>query len=361
MPGGVGGQRCEPLPTRLKEIWQILVDKQYHFKSFSTSWTENVNTWLSQAILTNSIGVKHHLPARLYYNIGEYECSVKHCEYGISIAQKENNQITFYSELGNLGMAFNALGRYKEAKSCLEESVKACHDIENVQGEIAQLQSLGNVYRNLGEFDAAIKVYMKAVTLAEKEDIGGLCTSLGNLASIFTQTEQPDEAIKCLEQGLKIALDIGNKQSEGSMLCCLGIAYFQSGKIEKANQFIQESIKTTRAIGDKQGECMALLNISNVNLQEENFDQCLINATSSLVIAQTIGIRQSEAGANYNIGSSYFFKGESKSAISYLKKAVEIYSDIYGVGHRHTQAAMKSLFRAERYPEYNKMTKMNLL
>lgn len=345
----------------VKEIWQTLVEKQYQFKSFSTSWTENVNSWLIQAIQTNSIGIKHHLPARLYYNIGEYEYSVKHCEQGIGIAQKENNQAVFYSELGNLGMALNALGRYNEAKRCLEESVNACHDMGNVQGEIAQLQSLGNIYRNLGEFDAAIKVYMSAVKLAEKEDIDGLCTSLGNLASVFTQTEQPVEAIKCLEQGLKIALDIGNKQSEGSMLCSLGIAYFQSGNIEKANQLIQESIKITRSIGDKQGECMALLNISNLNLQQENFDQCLANATSSLEIAQSIGIRQSEAGANYNIGSAHFFKGESKSAIPYFVKAIEIYSDIYGVEHRHTQAAIKYLLHAERFPEFNRMTKMNLI
>lgn len=345
----------------IKRIWEVFVTKQYQLKYSSISWIENVNNWLSQAVETNSIGVKHHLPARLYYNIGEYEYSVKHYEHGISIAQNERNQITFYSELGNLGMALNALGRYKEAKRCLEESVKACHDIGNMQGEIAQMQSLGNIYRNLGDFDSALKVYTKAVSLAEKEDLDGLCTSLGNLASIFTQTEQPDEAIKCLEKGLKIAQHIGNKQSEGSMLCSIGIAYSQKGNSTKAAQYIQDSINTTRLIGDKQGECMALLNLSNVNLQNKNFDKCLANATSSLQIAKAISIRQSEAGAYYNIGSSYFFKGDAKSAITNLKNAIEIYSEIYGNEHRHTKAAIKGLIHAENFPELNKMTKTNLI
>jgi len=345
----------------IKRMWETLLTKQYQLKTTSITWVENVSNWLSQAIKTNSIGVKHHLPARLYYNIGEYEYSVKHCELGIEIAQSERNQITFYSELGNLGMAFNALGRFKEAKQCLEESVKACHDIGYLQGEISQLQSLGNIYRNLGDFDSAVKVYTRAVSLAEKEDLDGLCTSLGNLASIFTQTEQPDEAIECLEKGLKIAQHIGNKQSEGSILCSIGIAYSQKGDNTKAAQFIQESIYTTRLIGDKQGECMALLNLSNVNLRNENFDSCLVNATSSLQIAQAINIKQSEGNAFYNIGNAYYFLGEAKPAIANLKKAIEIYSDIYGIEHKHTQAAIKSLFRSENFPELNKMVKTNLI
>jgi tetratricopeptide (TPR) repeat protein len=181
------------------------------------------------------------------------------------------------------------------------------------------------------------------------------------LASVYTQTEQPKEAFQCLEKGLAIAYHIGNKQSEGSILCSIGVAYFQMGNVEKAIQFIQSSIDTTRLIGDRQGECMALLNLSNVDLQLEDFDKCLADASASLQIAKAIGIKQSQAGSYYNIGSAYFFKGDSKSAIPFFKKAIEIYLEIYGNDHRHTQAAIKGLIRAEKFPEHNKMIKMNLV
>ena len=331
----------------VKKIWETFVTKPYQLESFSTTWIENVKNCLIQAVISNSIGVKHHISARLYYNIGEYDYAIKHLEKGINIAQKERSLITFYSELGNLGMAFNALGRYEEAKHCLEESTKACHDIGNLQGEIAQLQSLGNVYRNLGDFDSAVTVYKNAVAVAKKEDLDGLCSSLGNLASIFTQKEQPDEAIKCLENGLELARHIGNKQSEGSMLCSLGIAYSQKGNNTKATQLIQESIYITRLIGDRQGECMSLFNLSNIDLINDDYDSCLNNATSSLLIAKSINIKQSEGNAFYNIGSAYYFMGDSNAAIQNLKKAIEIFTEIYGIEHRQTQAAIISLFRAE--------------
>ncbi len=346
----------------IKMIWEQLVAKPYRFVSSDFSWSGKVNDWMSRAIERNSVGVKHHVPARLYYNIGEYEHSVKHCERGISIAQTQGNQVTFYSELGNLGMALNALGKYSEARRCLEESVNACQDIGNTQGESAQSQALGNIYRNLGEFDSAIRAYLRAISIADREkDLQGLCTSIGNLASVYTHTEQPNEAVKHLTKGLEIACYIGNKQSEGSMLCSMGIAYFQIGDIAKAVQYIENSIGTTRLIGDRQGECMALLNLSNVNLQIEDFKSCLKNATAALELATSIGIKQSQAGAYYNIGSAYFFGGDSKSATQNFRNAVEIYMEIYGNTHRHTQAAIKALMRSENFPEHNKITKMNLI
>lgn len=346
----------------VKTIWENLIPENYKFKSSSTSWTQNVNDWIEQTVKRDTEGVMHHIPARLYYNIGEYEHSVKHFEQGIAIAQKLGNQITFYSEIGNLGMAFNALGKYEEAKRCLEVSVTACDDIGNIDGVISQSQALANVYRNLGDFDLAIATYDRAVKLAYKEnDLFSLCTCFGNMASIFTHTEQPNEALKILENGLVIALKIGSKQSEGSMLCSIGIAHFQKGDCETAVRFIQNSISLTRLIGDRQGECMALQNLSNVNLQMEEFDKCIENATSSLQLAKMIGGKQSEGGATYNIGSAYYFKGEAKTAIPYLKEAVEIFFKIYGNDHRHTQSAVKGLIRAEKFPEYNKMTKMNFI
>jgi tetratricopeptide (TPR) repeat protein/NAD-dependent SIR2 family protein deacetylase len=332
--------------TLIKHLWDSTIEKEYKYSSANIFWKVNVDDWLLNT-LEYSLGIKNQITARLFYDIGEYELAVKIWEQGLTIAKNENNQLFFYSQLGNLGMALNALGRYQAAKQCLEESTKACQDIGNLQGEISQLQALGNVYRNLSDFDSAIKVYNRAVLLAEKEDIGGLCNSLGNLASIFTQREQPDKAIKVLEKGLMLAKEIGDKQSEGSMLCSIGIAYSQKGDNTKANQFIKESIYTTRIIGDRQGECMALLNLSNVNLRNEEFDSCLENATSSLHIAQALNIKQSEGNAYYAIGSAFFFRGDVKSSIPNIKKAVNIFSEIYGNEHRHTQSAIKALINAE--------------
>lgn len=345
--------------TFTKYLWQSILSLNYEYKRISISWKENVDKWLQEASMY-SLGMKNQISARLFYDIGEYNISINIWEQGIAIAQKENNLIFFYAQLGNIGMALNAKGEFEKAKKCLEESVKACNEIGNIQGEISQLQALGNIYRNLREFDNSIKVFNKAIALAEKYELDSLCSSLGNLATVYNQNEEYDNAIKILQKGLSIALVTGNKQSEGSMLTSLGIAYFQKGDYENAVNFVMESLSVTRQIGDRQGECMSLHNLSNFCLQIEDYDNCLKHSNLGLEIAKEIGIKQSEAGAYYNIGSSYFFKGEQESAIFHLKKALEIYTNIFGINHSHTISAINALTRAEKFPKTNQMTKMRM-
>lgn len=345
--------------TFTKKLWKSISTLNYEWKKSEISWKENVIKWYEGTSIY-SLAMKNQISARIFYDIGEYDLSVKMWEQGMHIAQTENNQIFFYAQLGNVGMALNAIGRFKEAKVCLEESGKACREIGNTQGEVSQLQALGNVYGNLREFDNAINVFNKAIDLASIYVPESLCSCFGNLSNVYNQIQDHDNVIRILERGLPIAFATGNKQSEGSMLSSLGVAFFLKGNTNKAVNLVMESLKVTRLIGDRQGECMALHNLSNFFLQLEDYDNCLQYSNLGLEIAEEIGIRQSEAGALYNIGTLYFFKGEQTSAILYFQKAIEIYTEIFGKNHSHTISAINALFRAEKYPDSNKKKKMRM-
>ncbi|TCC88777.1 tetratricopeptide repeat protein [Pedobacter frigiditerrae] len=340
-------------------LWKSIIPQDYEFRKSEYFWKENVNKWFHEAS-SYSLGMKNQIAARLFFDIGEYDLTIKLWEMGLQIAQQENNQIFFYAQLGSIGMTLNAIGKYKEAKSCLEESVKACREIGNTQAEISQLQALGNVYRNLREFDEAITAFNKALGLASLHEPESLCSCIGNLVNVYNQIGDYDNVIKILERGLPIALSRGNKQTEGSMLCSLGVALFLKGDIDKAFESVLHSLKLTQQISDRQGECIALQNLTNFFLQLEDYDNCLKYSSLGLQIAREIGIRQSEAAALYNLGTTYFFKGDQNSAIFHLKKAIEIYTEIFGNNHSHTISAINALVRAEKYPDSNKKTKMRM-
>ncbi|MGM8363396.1 tetratricopeptide repeat protein [Flavobacterium sp. ARAG 55.4] len=343
----------------IKDLWKNLISINYENKVSNIDWKANIDKWLTEAC-DYSIGIKNQISGRILYDIGQYKTAIKIWEKGLNIAQKENNQIFFYSLLGNIGMAQNSLGNFKEAISCLEESANACRENGNSQGEVSQLQALGNIYRNLRQFDKSLNAFQKAVNIAEKFEPESLCSTLGNLATVYNQTGDYDEAIKVLNKGIVIANSVGGKQSEGSMLASFGIAYFQKGDFDKASKFTNESIEVTRLIGDKNGECLSLHNLSNFCLQFERYDDAIKYSTISLNIAKEIGIKPSIASAYYNIGTSNFFKGEIELAIINLKKSISLYMNIFGKKHQYTQSAIKTLERVEKYPNSNKMTKMNL-
>lgn len=227
--------------------------------------------------------------------------------------------------MGNLAMTLIALGNYRYAKKMLQESTTACRDLGNVDGEITQLQALGNVCRNLSDFDDAIVAYNNAIILCIKEEnVFSLCNSLGNAASVYNHTGKPDKAIEYLEQGLALSISIGDKQSEGSMLCSFGLAYSHKGDKKKAYEYIIKSIDLTRMIGDRQGECMALHNLSNIYLENENFEECRKFSLMSLDIATEMNSIPNIARSQYNIGQTYLiFDRNPDKALQYFLQALE--------------------------------------
>lgn len=333
----------------VKKLMEPILVNPYHNTKQSAFWTDYVDNWLVKAIETNTTGVIYHLPGRLFHNIGEFNTAIGYYEKGIAAAQKDGNQIMFFSEMGNLGMSLNALGRYQEAKRNLEEALNASGSLGNRHGEISQLQALGNVYKNMGLYKEAIVKYKLAVLLSEKEDSFSLCTSLGNLASVFNQTDQPDETITYASKGIEIARLIGNKQSEGSMLSMLGIANFQKGNREQALKLMLEGIQTQKSIGDIRGECMSLQNLANAYLEMGFPDESIMYAESALEIAKSISIKQSEGAAHYIIGISLYSKRDFRKAYYNLQQGLNIFRDIYGDNHPHTQAAINLISIISQY------------
>lgn len=332
----------------LASLGRHFFKKEPVFKQYTVDWKQKVEQWTQEAI-TFSYGIKYHIAGRLLYDVGEYDRAITVWNQGIPFAQKEKNQVFFYSLLGNLGMAYNAFGQYSLAKSCLEESVNACEQLGNIQGFIAQSQALGNIYRNIGEYEKAITVFKKIISVAKKnQEIYGLCSSLGNLANVYNQIHSPDETIEVLKEGIPIALVSGHKQFEGSMKCNLGVAFAQKGDLKKAAFYIEESVQITRSIGDKNGECMALINLSNVALSSGDYESCAVTSKAALKIAIAMGLKQNEAGANYNIGSAFYWKGEFKEAIPHLEKALNILSELFGLNHPHSISAAKTLANAQQ-------------
>lgn len=317
--------------TFIKQETEKIEADNYRFVSTTTKWEAEVDKWLLEATQENTAGVVNQLPARLFYNIGQFNIAKKHFELAMMSAHKIGNQIMFYAEMGNLAMTLMALGNYREAKKILKESTVACKDLGNVNGEITQLQALGNACRNLSDFDDAIAAYNEAISLCiREEDLFSLCKSLGNAASAYNHTGRPDIAINYLEEGLPLALSIGDKQSEGSMLCSFGLAYAHKGDKKKAAEYIEKSIACTRMIGDKQSECMALHNLSNIYLGNQNFEECRKFSQLSLDIATSINSTPNIARSQYNIGLTYLnLEKDHDKASEYFLKALENNLKVY--------------------------------
>jgi tetratricopeptide (TPR) repeat protein len=134
-------------------------------------------------------------------------------------------------------------GYWTERVQALETGVEATQALEHRRDEGAFLGNLGLAYSALGQVEKAIDYYEQALAIAR--EIGhrqGEGNHLGNLGLAYRDLGQVEKAIDYYEQALAIDREIGYRQGEGADLGNLGLAYSDLGQVEKARQCLRQSL-----------------------------------------------------------------------------------------------------------------------
>ena len=147
--------------------------------------------------------------------------------------------------------------------SWLESGMEAARRLKDRAAEGAHLGNLGLAYAALGDAKKAIEFYEQALVIdREIGDRRGEGNALGNLGNAYAALGDAKKAIEFYEQHLVIAREIGDRRGEGNALGNLGLAYAALGDAKKAIEFYEQHLVIAREIGDRRGEGNALFNLS---------------------------------------------------------------------------------------------------
>lgn len=194
---------------------------------------------------------------------------IRWLELALVAARQRGNRKREGFHLGNLGLAYAALGDPRRAIEYYEQHLAIARDIGHRRGEAEALGNLGFVYAALGDPQRAIEHSEQYLVIAR--DIGdrrGEGYALGNLGLAYSALGEPRRAIEYHEQALTIDRDIGDRWGEGADLGNLGLTYADLGDPQRAIELYEQQLAITRKIGDRQGEASGSWNLGLVVEQE---------------------------------------------------------------------------------------------
>lgn len=287
----------------VKDIWKKLFTEEYqNTTSLVTNWKANINEWYANSIEESGEGVQHHIAARLLYAIGEFHEAIEHNKRAISIALRNNNLKAYSAEIGNMGMAFNALRNFEQAKFCLSESIPLCKRLGYVQNLSAQLQTLGNILHHTGYDVEAIKNHKEALKYAEEQnDEFAISNILGNISNSYNRLGEFHKTIFSVNRALQLSRRVGNLQAESSQLGIIATAYIYTGHLNKAIECCLRAVKIKRSIGDRHGECILLGNLVSLYRQTDNPQDAHSTARECIILAKKLGNKQIEQMVMLNL------------------------------------------------------------
>jgi tetratricopeptide (TPR) repeat protein len=193
------------------------------------------------------------------------------------------------ASLGNLGLAYAALGETRRAIEFYEQRLAIAREIGYRRGEGNALGNLGNAYADLGETRRAIEFYEQALVIdREIGDRRGEGNDLGNLGLAYADLGETRHAIEFYEQALVIDREIGDRRGEGNALGNLGNAYVALGETRRAIEFYEQHLAIACEIGDRRGEGNALWNTALALDKLGDRAQAIACAEASLKIYEQI-------------------------------------------------------------------------
>jgi CHAT domain-containing protein len=230
------------------------------------------------------------------YQISQYEVALQSWQQALAIYREIKNREGERKVLGNLGLAYRALGNYAKAIEFLQQQLDIAREIQDRQEEGNALGNLGVTYGNLGNYAKAIDYLQQQLNIArEIKDRQGEGNALGSLGNAYCSLGNYAKAIDYLQQQLDIAKEINNRQQEGNALGSLGNAYSLLKNYDKAIKYYQQWLDIARTIKDRQGEGLALNNLALALQESGNFTAATENLIDGIKVRESL---RAELGNN---------------------------------------------------------------
>jgi tetratricopeptide (TPR) repeat protein len=250
--------------------------------------------------------------AQAYHNIGlfskfkgDFEVSVENFKMALQSLEKAGDRKACVGSLVGLGNVYIDMGKYDEALSCYQKSLKIKEDL-NIKTKGIEYGNIAIVYESKGEYPKALEYHFRA--LKNKEELGQkreIAATLGNIGIVYDDMHESKKAMEFYNKALTIAREIKDEELEANNLGNIGLLYANDKDYEKALEFYFKALKIDEARGHQPGIARHYDNIGTVYVKQKKNAEALDYLSRSLKIFTEL---QSDYDLLYvysNIGGLY--------------------------------------------------------
>ena len=290
--------------------------------------------------------LKHILESRwFFYSAGKYDTAGEMVQgmteplyrWGFIDLVRELNEETAETATGtvkaaalhHLGIIHLDQGRYDEAVTMYQESLKMKEELGDRSGIASTLGQLGNVHYVQGRYDEAVKMYQEGLKIFEElGNRSGIASTLGQLGMIHQDQGRYDEAVTMYQESRKIAEELGDKRVIAITLGQLGMIHQDQGRYDEAVTMYQESRKIAEELGDKRVIAITLGQLGMIHQDQGRYDEAVTMYQESRKIAEELGDKRVIADTLHQLGMIHHVQGRYDEAVKMYQKSLKMKEEL---------------------------------
>ncbi len=252
---------------------------------------------------------------------------------------------------------YNALGYYFRDKSLYEraieyhnKAIKLCEESDNDSQKIRALNGMGVVYRRMDAVRSALDYHQQALAIAEKienktDDIKySTAISLNSIGNIYISLKQYDFAEAEFRKAMVYERELDNKLGLAINYQNIGYCYEQRGVFDEALTNYRKSMGYNKEINSKLGKAICNNSIGQVYLKQDNAKEALKLIEPTIADFEELGDQFYIAIATINTGWALAELGDFEKAEGFLKDGLLV--------------SQKNGFRALSAEAYNQLSRL---
>jgi len=310
----------------------------YNVLSHRKEAVDNLNQALKLSLACNDKEIESIILMNLghfYGDIGNWDKAI-HCLQKSLSANKENQNLKRKARIvKSIGLANIFKGDIRNGFNYLKQSLIIVKDIKDDMLHAMILNNMGIYFDMIGQWEQSIDFYRKSLIIYKKHNnIIQIANTMGNLGFAFFSINLLDKAKECFEESISFSEKTGDVYNEGINLLHLGEVYLKEKHFQKTNDFIQKAEEIFIGLKDKLG----LADVYRVKALV--FKQTKDKKEASRFFKKAIDIYH-KYGDRLNEGESYYEWGEMllsdrayRSSRNKLTKAKHLLESIGTMKHR---------------------------
>ncbi len=284
------------------------------------------------------------------YEQGKYADAMPPYKRALAIAMKTTDLELQGKALNSVGNVFHNIGRNDSAIVYLMQAAKIKEQLGNMKDVAAAYSNIGNVFSDEKSPDKAIEWLEKslAIRLALPDGEKGAIVCYNNLSVAYNGKEDYDKAIEYAQRGFDLAIQTGNKFHAGVLAGSLGHLWLEKRNLDKSIEMSNLSVKLLTETNRRSNLVFPYTNLSEAWWRKGNYQKALETNQLGYAIMEELKLIEPLEVYYENFANVYESLGDHKQALVWFKKFMVLDDSLFNKEKLEAIAEVEAKFETEK-------------
>lgn len=231
--------------------------------------------------------------------------------------------------LNSLGFIYNRLGKNDKSLECYLEALPLAKNLNNINMIIFLLNNIGETYKTcMDMYESSLVYFFEAIEYCKSRCNSSIAFIYNNIGDTYLKLGNTLEALENCEKGLIVAKEFNDKLTEAQCYKTIGKIYNKMTNKDKTIDNFNNSLVICQEINDKFGQAEILMELGIFNLNNNNFSQALDYMIKALIFAEEVNAEVFLVNIHHQLANIYEKTNEFEKSVMHFKKYIELNAEI---------------------------------